>query len=1154
MRQGITLAVLLVLCGAGWAQDEPAPNLLRSPGFEELEGETPAGWSIGGEAQFVTDAETAHSGRRCAKARFEDAVAQEIAIEGGAPFRITGWIRRVTPGGSETPKIKVYFLDAEGERADVQAAPFADVTAQQWTRWETVLQAPFNAQTMNLTLRGLFGGSEWFYYDDLAVQQVEATDWPRAEDTPNLHGMTVTVGDIADVWSDALLRIPPASQSPADGRIDSAALLHGESVDVELQRPIQASWALIHTLRPGMSLGRATLSGRGPDDPILGAPLWWVFADIEPRDELVTSVRFDPTEIDRACLDVARDTEVHLNEMQLFGLSEGGELPGEAVALALTQGAPEAVAEDLAAAFAAEEHRTALTATEDGQDGELALPGGRYTNVFARPADGEYGLAGLTLEFVLPGASEGDMVEIALRRPEELDVNVRWTTYTDRGIERSASERRDYATVFRAVGRVEGGRLSVRFDVPDLVYAAGEPLWLTLRARRDTTLDLTESSLSVNVIPPEEAYAEYVPQLERLVRRMYSDASEAHAYDSRDWSQMVIGEYVTRLLKLDPANVAAAYIHRRIAHLKERVELERPGPEDAPDWAVWAREALRRRDAIIRWWLDNRQQANGELAGHINDDGEFSCNWPSHYLMTGDERIAQALRKLADVAWGMSAGTGYTVGSRDVEHAAEDQSCTQPQVLVVDYGNPQALERFMTMSSYLDFWTAINEVGRRQFRSYMFTTKQIWDEPPYDVDQPYCPLSMVGTGHLIWYTHSPEIERIFLEEAESWALACLSTDKGKPAGQIPKEIGFRTSEINPYEPYPDNPILHKRGSLYRNGAGAYIVRYFMRGAHALTNDDPWAELVAGWEPSEEEMIARAEETLATFRDPEARWRPDQTETNLYDAWRATGDRTWLIEELKEVVHQQIRSKWLLTEAEPYTDRIPLPGRTLLSHMFLGDWTSGKSHVPGHWVSWEGGGLDYAALILDARPDHLKALVHSFHEQPTRMTMRPWRLPHGRYDVRIGIDRDGDDVADESLVREEMELLRHDGAVRFEAQPGETLVIELTLLEALEDPRGRPDLAIGAGDVSVEDGVATVTVHNVGGSGSPLAWLEVRGESDATIGRARIRGLRPPDDLEPSTVDVRVQLDAEAEPTRVLLDPENEIVEITEANNTVALRN
>ena len=80
--------------------------------------------------------------------------------------------------------------------------------------------------------------------------------------------------------------------------------------------------------------------------------------------------------------------------------------------------------------------------------------------------------------------------------------------------------------------------------------------------------------------------------------------------------------------------------------------------------------------------------------------------------MTGDERIADALRKLSDVAWEMSAGTGYTVGSRDVEHAAEDQSCTQPQVLLTDYGNPTAVERFMTMSQYFDLWTQINEAGR----------------------------------------------------------------------------------------------------------------------------------------------------------------------------------------------------------------------------------------------------------------------------------------------------------------------------------------------------------------------------------------------------------------------------------------------------------
>jgi hypothetical protein len=891
-------------------------------------------WSFSGRSEVIEDPGIAQSGRRCARARFDDGVAQSTTIEGGAAYRISGWIRRVDRGGTEVPKIKVYFLDADGNRADVQAAPFENVKADRWRRWETVVQAPLNAKTLNLTLRGFFGGSEWFYYDDLAVERIEAISWPAWDATPNLHGLTVTVPDIADVWTEALLRIPPASLVPVDGQLDSSVLTRGQDI------------------------------------------------------------------------------------------------------------------------------------------------------------------------------------------------------------------------------RVENGHLSVTFDVPDVVYAGGEPIWLTLRPRNDTTLDPARSRVVLNVLEPRQAYAEYPPQLERLIRRMYSDASEAHAYDGRDWSQMTLGRYVRRVLDIDPENKPATYVYRRIAKVRENVQLERPGPADAPEWAVWAREALRNRHEIISWWLDNRQHSNGELAGHINDDGEFSCNWPSHYLMTGDQRIADGLRKLADVAWEMSAGTGYTVGSRDVEHAAEDQSCTQPQVLLVDYGNPKAVERLMVMSRYLDFWTAINEVGRRQFKSYMFTTKQIWDDPPFDVDHPYCPLAMVGTGHLVWYTESPKVADIFREEAESWALACLSTAGGKAEGEIPKEIRFRDSQVNPYSPYPTNPILQKRNTLYRGGAGAYIVRYFMHGAHTLTGDDLFGRVLELRTPSEEQKIQQAQAMLERFNDPvasrEGAWSPSQNETTLYAAWQATGDRTWLVEELKEVVRQQIRNRWLLTEAEPYTDRIPVPGRELLCRMFLGDWTSGKSHVPGHWVSWEGGGLDYAALILDAKPDRLKAIVYSFHEKERPMTMRVWRLPHGRYEVSTGVDRDGDDQPEERLCRREMELWRYDGTVVFTVFPGQTQVIELSLLEELDNVRTRPDLAIGPYDVAIEDGAAVATVHNIGGSTAPPSTIEVRGANNKVIGVAQTPPLEAPHSLQPITARVRIQLDSGARPARAVLDPADRIAEITESNNQLRL--
>ncbi len=207
-------------------------------------------------------------------------------------------------------------------------------------------------------------------------------------------------------------------------------------------------------------------------------------------------------------------------------------------------------------------------------------------------------------------------------------------------------------------------------------------------------------------------------------------------------------------------------------------------------------------------------------------------------------------------------------------------------------------------------------------------------------------------------------------------------------------------------------------------------------------------------------------------------------------------------------------------------------------------------MPGHWVSWEGGGLDYAAAILDATPEHLKAMIYSFHDEPTPMTKRVWRLPHGRYEVIEGVDTDGDDRPDAQVTREEQELWRYDGALPFTARPGQTVVIELTLLEELEDIRTRPDLAIDPGDVAVEGNALTVTVHNIGGSAAPESVVQVLDADLNELATADVPTLDSPHDLQRKTATVTVDLPAGAEPAVVLLDTEGAIDEITEANNRV----
>lgn len=1160
LLRSVSLCGVLVLCSVSLT----AENLLTNPSLEEVgEDGIAVGWQKSGSASLVTGEELARTGERAAKVRFDDRYVQSLKVEGEASYRITGYVRRAQPGGTDVPKIKVYFLDAAGQRADVQATEFEDVAADEYLRFDTVVRAPEAALEMNLALCGMFQADEWFYYDDLSVEQVEAVDWPTWEKTPDLNGMTVTVPDIADVWTDALLRIPPNSLVPIDGLLDTGVESQGKDLTVLLHEPIPINYVLVHTMKPMRTLGQARFWAL---DPAATEP----FVETTVGEALVTSERFDEVAVSRLRVDIPDDAKVLFSEVQAFGLAEGqAELPGEPVEMPLSVGdLPPGMNSHLNRHYAREEDRAAylaVPATSGPQPENVELPAGRYVNVIATPADRGHGLSGLGLQLSLATDEPESKLEICLKQVEELDLDIRYATLHDRGAEVLAGapaanqHSRQCADIFRIVTRVRAGqkKLAVTFDIPDTAFIGAEPMWITLRPSADMTLDLGASRVRAHVTPSRAAFGEYVPRLTRLVRRMYSDASEAHAYDGRRYTEMLLGRYIHRLLVLDPDTQPATQILNRVAKRKAPVELTRPGPEDAPAWAVWERLALQNMHGIITWWLDNRQQADGQLAGHINDDGEFSCNWPGDYLITGDERVREGLRLLAEVAWRMSDGKGYTVGSRDVEHAAEDQSCTQPQMLLVEYGDPKHVERMMVMSQYLDFWTAINDVGRRQFKSFMFTADKIWDEPPNDVDHAYCPLAMVGAGHLVWYADIPELRKIVLEEADSWAAACMSTDKGKPKGKIPGEIQFRNSEILPYVPYDrTNPVLKGRNDLYMGGAGQYIVQYLLQGAEHLADDPRFAEPLHVNDPTDEQIVQRAQNVRASFQVAdlsEGSWNAQQSETQLYEAWKVTGDKTWLVEELRECVRQQERSRWLLTEAEPYTDRIPYPGRTLLPVLYLGAATSGKSHVPAHWVSWEGGGTDFAALILEARPDRLKALVYSFADTPRNMKMRLWRLPHGQYDVAMGVDRNGDDEIDETIAQQRSELARGD-AVEFSAPPGETVVLELRLVEELDRVTARPDLAVGPDDVTTEGGSVKVTVHNIGAAAAPESAVELRNAEDKVIAKARVPPLEAPLDLKPKTAEVTLASEgATVGGCQVVVDPADTVKEITEVNNVVSAR-
>lgn len=1172
------LAILLASIAVWPLAQAKNDNLLSNPGFEELGPDGKAvNWVFSREGSVMSDEKLAHRGKTFARVRFDDRASQTLDCRPGSYYLVEGWVRAENPETRDLPRVKVYFLRPDGSRAFVTGGTMEKRGIEKWEHFAIPVRAPHDAETVQVALIGAFGGQDWFLFDDVALSVTETREWSMYADVLDLNGKTVVVPHLADVHSFATYRIPPQSLTPIDGRLSTAAWT-GRSqkiqqrppvcdFDVRFREPTEFNWVLVHALSPTRPLGRVEIHTLPPDRHDEGKRI----TRIPKSDALVHSVRFKPAVASGFRLRMSdadqRTTEIH--EIQAFRLQDGLGGAGEGVRLA-NGVLEESDARLIGTAYPATDDQQALTPSPSGAraagDEVVEVKPGRYLHIVVPPT-GPYGAAAnstgvklVTVELSAESLGKNDIVEICLKQPAELDTNIVYAELNDRGLPDRLKDmkERNFADAFRVVSRLPVAPLRVTFDIPDIVLQPGEKLWLTVRSEKGLRVKPQQSRVFVLTCAPEDTLPQYLARVERLAVRAYARASEAHVYDGRPYRDMMLYEIVQRVLRYNPDNVAANHILRRIALRWSPVEVARPGPEDAPDWAVWGRHAAREWKRIADWWIDNRWVENGELGGNLNDDVEYTCHWPLMYLITGDDRIRQALGAIADAVWEQSGETGYSIQAVDVEHAAEDSSCSLPQMLLCEYGSPVHVERMIKMSEHIPFWTGINDRGRRHFRSYMFNTRMIRDEPPDDVDHLYCALAMCGAAHLAWYCHNPQPWGWVHEYAQAWADVAMRSDKGKPVGALPCDVHFETGEIAPYR-----DAWNK--SVYYTG-GHYVMRYLLLGVARLTQDpalQPAADHQLG---TIESAIESAEAAMQTYANPPASDPADPTsldgtwrgrlrgnELQIYRATMATGKKEYLVGLLQEVAREFERSRWLLTEAEPYTDRIPVPGTNILRFMFLGGDVAGKTHVPGLAVSWEGGGTDFAALVLGADEQSLKVLLYSFADEPLRMAMRTWRLEHGRYEWTFGIDEDGDDMADGSIARRELDLLRH-ARVAFALPPQTTVVIEIRQLERLDPLTERTDLGLSARDIERKDArTLAVTVHNIGAAAAENVQVCLLDASGGVRAKASIATIAPPADVKPKQATVELVARSKIRDNwYVVVDPEDRIPEICETNNALAV--
>jgi hypothetical protein len=87
-----------------------------------------------------------------------------------------------------------------------------------------------------------------------------------------------------------------------------------------------------------------------------------------------------------------------------------------------------------------------------------------------------------------------------------------------------------------------------------------------------------------------------------------------------------------------------------------------PDPPNAPEWAVTQRRLATRLESITRWWVERRQQSNGEIGGGWRSDVEMLRQWALQALGLGTPVAATGIRKLAN---------GYTREVGDAGHSKE---------------------------------------------------------------------------------------------------------------------------------------------------------------------------------------------------------------------------------------------------------------------------------------------------------------------------------------------------------------------------------------------------------------------------------------------------------------------------------------------------
>jgi hypothetical protein len=568
-------------------------------------------------------------------------------------------------------------------------------------------------------------------------------------------------------------------------------------------------------------------------------------------------------------------------------------------------------------------------------------------------------------------------------------------------------------------------------------------------------------------------------------------------------------------------------------------------PEGVPAWAWLQVEDMKLYRKWVDWWIDERQIDDGEFGGGLSDDTDLVNAWVPLALMGVEpERLIQSQRRLLDATYANGMWTnGLSTIHGDELHSYEEGVNAVGQSMLIDWGNPTAIERAMDVARNYDRLTEVNPAGHRHFVSSYYSGKDIVRDGVWGWQKQYSFLITHPGLLLVDYNGSPEVRKIILELADGW----LAHGRPGPDGgvNLPAEIEWSTDRAT--------------GS----GVGSAAHVFWM--AWRWTGDDKYlAPLLSEIQRGGSSLNANAISWLgkdstwgaaiaARPAGPARRMTNTTGEGDYTDfvRWMETGDNKILEDLFESDIESSRQRMHIVTEGHLWSDRVALPIDKVQRTRMGGVAHRRNAFAPGNLVSWRFDGPstaeDVGILIRGGGPTGFTVTLYNMSAAPIRARMIGAQVTAGEWTL-TPVSEAGQATGPARTVTFEM-----DAAVPLDLPPGQTVSYRMALAKAGEPVSARPDIGISRDDISVQGRRLNVLVHSLGARATPKGSVVIETAEGRVVATASLPPLEAPADLKPRTVRVNLPLPATGSAgLRVRLRLEGDPSEVTMANNAVAL--